>query len=156
MQNIKFKIVCFICLIILLNQPQKTYSQENASITISNTQFGTTFQIENDLLFKNDSLDITPMGFNIIDKIAETIKQTHTFCIVESSTQKFSHQNTNINSDWELTIIRSDKIINYLISEHGINPQRVFSSGFGEKLPTQKHKNRTTFILKNTPNLFIE
>lgn len=149
MINNELKTTYLICLTILITQLPTTLAQDTVQIKVLESQIGTVIQINNDVLFEENKLEIKPTGYNTLDKIADIIKKSNKSCIVESNTIKNSYKNTLTASDWELTIIRSDKIINYLINYHGIDPQKLYSNGFGEKLPEQNLYNRTDFLLKN-------
>ena len=147
MHNKLLKSFYIICFMIIIPQTSKTLATNQ--ITVQNSEIGVIIQIDNNLLFEDNNLNLRPRGYNTLDKIGEIIKNSNKTCIVESNTTKNKYKNSIASSDWELTIIRSDNIINYLINHHNINPQKLFSNGFGEKLPNQYLNNRTDFILKD-------
>lgn len=103
--------------------------------------------------------EINQSAFCILDIIARLIKTVDKPCIVESNTTSTAFENSNYLTNWELSVVRSNNIVSYLISKE-VPSNQIRANGFGEMLPFFKDSSiknmteRIDFIIFNYENKF--
>ena len=115
---------------------------------------GLIISVEEDLLFDGCETEIKKSGQSILDRISYILKNLDNNCVVENHTQKVC---SNKLENWELAMIRSGNIIEYMIKCNSVKPEQLFDIGYGEYMPfneqvnpnAEKLNNRVDFVIIN-------
>ncbi len=102
------------------------------------------------IVFKSGSADILPQGTEVLDKLADAIKDSTDTIRVEGHTDDkpiSDKLKTKYPSNWELSAARASAVARYFETKHFINPKRLESLGFSMYRPvapndTEENKQR--------------
>ncbi len=116
--------------------------------------------LNDNMLYKSGSYEISPAAMDILSKIAKIIKDYKDYdVLVEGNTDNVTINRTNIRNNWDLSALRASSVVQALQNDFGINPSRLTAGGRGEYNPVASNdseegraKNRRTQIII-TPNL---
>ena len=116
--------------------------------------------LNDNMLYKSGSYEISPAAMDILSKIAKIIKDYKDYdVLVEGNTDNVPINRTNIRNNWDLSALRASSVVQALQNDFGINPSRLTAGGRGEYNPVASNdseegraKNRRTQITI-TPNL---
>lgn len=123
---------------------------------IGKEELGVRISIASSLLFENSSSTFTKDATSIIEKIGTWMQKTKYKILIESHTEE------SLNSDhpfyrslWDLTSMRSSKIVRYLIDQKNIKDSRLISVGYGSSRPVvfiqsptlRERNNRVDFLI---------
>ena len=116
--------------------------------------------LNDNMLYKSGSYEISPSAMDILSKIAKIIKDYKDYdVLVEGNTDNVPISRTNIRNNWDLSALRASSVVQALQDDFGINPSRLSAAGRGEYNPVATNetadgraKNRRTQITI-TPNL---
>lgn len=116
--------------------------------------------LNDNMLYKSGSYDISPAAMDILCKIAKIIKDYKDYdVLVEGNTDNVPISRTNIRNNWDLSALRASSVVQALQNDFGINPARLTCGGRGEYNPVDtndtpegREKNRRTQIII-TPKL---
>lgn len=111
------------------------------------------------LLFKSASASVEPKGVEALEKIAEVmIKNEDINMAIEGHTDSLAINTARFKDNWDLSVARSVSVVR-LLTDNGVDPQRVTAAGKGEfnpigdnKTKEGRAKNRRTEIVL-TPKL---
>jgi chemotaxis protein MotB len=85
------------------------------------------------IVFKSGSADILPQGTEVLDKLADAIKDSTDTIRVEGHTDDTPISDklkVKYPSNWELSAARASAVARYFETKHFINPKRLESLGF--------------------------
>ncbi|HSD97941.1 MAG TPA: OmpA family protein [Sulfuricaulis sp.] len=85
------------------------------------------------VVFKSGSADILPQGAEVLDKLADAIKDSVNVIRVEGHTDDTpisGKLKTKYPSNWEFSAARASAVARYFETKHFINPKRLESLGF--------------------------
>lgn len=102
------------------------------------------------IVFKSGSADILPQGMEVLDKLAEAVKDSTDVIRVEGHTDDTPISDklkAKYPTNWELSAARASAVARYFETKHFINPKRLESLGFSMYRPvapndTQENKQR--------------
>jgi chemotaxis protein MotB len=121
-----------------LYEEMSEYIKENnlqASITLRLDERGLLVRFLDDVLYDSGKADLTPNARNIINKVAEIIRQNEKNIRVEGHTDNVPINTFRFPSNWELSTTRAVNVVKYLIEENGINAYRLSASGYSDQHP---------------------
>ena len=111
------------------------------------------------IFFEEDSDEISECSKCVLDIIGDILLFIDKPCIIESNTPKNTYQKTCYRSDWELTMVRAEKIADYLIKVRKIPPEKIRAAGFGAMMPFDDNvsfkgnlNRRIDFVILNRNN----
>lgn len=180
MKNKIERVVYFICFAILFYGITPAFAL-NCSTTIHAHSFGATSKIEH--LFKtkispyaNPIYSKVPRGLvisfdsriffdngqdNILENskpllhtIAQILKELPNECMVEGHSDNEILEK-NYSYLWELTTVRAEKIVDYLIKEEHVNSLKIYAAGFGEFMPYSDNVNSNANLNKRIDFVII-
>ncbi|WP_372521745.1 OmpA family protein [Sulfuricaulis sp.] len=109
------------------------------------------------IVFKSGSADILPQGAEVLDKLADAIKDSTDTIRVEGHTDDTPISDklkVKYPSNWELSAARASAVARYFETKHFINPKRLESLGFSMYHPVapndsdeNKQRNRRVEIV---------
>lgn len=116
--------------------------------------------LNDNMLYKSGSYEISPAAMDILSKIAKIIKDYKDYdVLVEGNTDNVPISKTNIRNNWDLSALRASSVVQALQNDFGIAPSRLTAGGRGEYNPIDtndtsagRQKNRRTEIII-TPKL---
>ncbi len=131
------------------------------SIIYSQVPRGLVVSLDSFLFFDQNSDEILESSKCLLDIIGEILKFIDKPCIIESNISKNTYQNSCYRSDWELTMVRAEKIADYFIKTLKIPPEKIRAAGFGSMMPFDDNvsyqgnlNHRIDFVILN-PTSFI-
>ena len=109
------------------------------------------------LLFKSASANVEPKGVEAIQKIAEVMKKNLDINMaIEGHTDSLAINTARFKDNWDLSVARSVSVVR-LLTDSGVDPERVTAAGKGEfspigdnKTKEGRAKNRRTEIVLNS------
>ncbi|MGA9031668.1 MAG: OmpA family protein [Sulfuricaulis sp.] len=109
------------------------------------------------VVFKSGSADILPQGAEVLDKLADAIKDSTAIIRVEGHTDDTpisGKLKAKYPSNWEFSAARASAVARYFETKHFINPKRLESLGFSMYHPVapndsdeNKQRNRRIEIV---------
>lgn len=109
----------------------------------------------NSAVFFDDGKDeIKECSKEILNKIAQIIKFIDKPCIIEGNTTKNTYTRSIYRSDWEISMVRAERIADYLIKAGNLSHDQIRAIGFGEFVPFNTSNNvemsqRIDFVILN-------
>ena len=113
---------------------------------------GLIISVKENVLFDECEPRLNLCACKFLDLFAELLKTIPNDCVIENHTNCDNIEN-NL-SNWELSSIRSSEISEYFL-KHGIDRDRVFDIGFGEKMPFYKNVSADNIELDNRIDFVI-
>ncbi len=114
---------------------------------------GLIISFDSNIFFEEGLDEIKENSKILLNNIGEIIKYLDKSCIIEGNAKANTIKNTHYNTNWEISIIRAEKIVQYLIKNQQLNPQKIHAVGFGEKIPLLKnnteYNQRIDFVILN-------
>lgn len=96
---------------------------------------GLVVSIQDTLLFASGSDEITPAARNILKKISTVLAATSNYIKIEGHTDNLPIHTAKFPSNWELSVLRATNVLHILMTEGGINSERLSATGYGEYRP---------------------
>lgn len=109
------------------------YNMEG-DVSVQNNIEGMLISLSEQLLFYPGTSDLKESAYPVLDSLAEMLMSMENDVRVEGHTDDTPPQNPAYASNWELSVARAVKVVNYLI-DAGIAPERMTASGKGEYSP---------------------
>ena len=109
------------------------YNMEG-DVSVQNNIEGMLISLSEQLLFDPGTSDLKETAYPVLDSLAEMLLSMENDVRVEGHTDDTPPQNQAYASNWELSVARAVKVVNYLI-DAGIAPARLTASGKGEYSP---------------------
>ncbi|MFT8872890.1 MAG: flagellar motor protein MotB [Sporolactobacillus sp.] len=116
-------------------------------VTLEETPRGVQLTFREQILFDLGKADLKPEALPILQKIGGLINQVNNEVSVEGFTDNtpYSSHNSPFQNNWELSGARAQTVMNYLIDNDHLQPNRFHFVGYGEYRPvvpndTPEHK----------------
>lgn len=113
---------------------------------------GLIVSIEDKEFFNANSVKISQNGVRILDKIGNILSSLNNAVVVEGHSDGEDFANTEFSESWEVSLARANNITKYLMMCDGVNPEKIFSIGYGEIMPLPEKitvTNRIDFVVLN-------
>ena len=127
------------------------------SIEINQLKGQLSVRMVDKIVFKSGSVEILPQGTEVLDKLADAIKDSTDTIRVEGHTDDTpisGKLKVKYPSNWELSAARASAVARYFETKHFINPKRLESLGFSMHHPVapndsdeNKQRNRRVEIV---------
>ncbi|SMO50885.1 chemotaxis protein MotB [Saccharicrinis carchari] len=116
--------------------------------------------MEEKLLFKSGSYQVSEVGVGALRKIAGVLEQKPDIkVLVEGHTDEVPYKSTVLLDNWDLSVKRATSVTRILLQNSSISPTRIIAAGRSEYVPVDasptpeaRRKNRRTEIILS-PNL---
>jgi chemotaxis protein MotB len=146
----------------LQNQEKQLRERLSKELTDKNVEIEqlrgqTVVRMPDKVVFKSGSADILPQGAEVLDKLADAIKDSVNVIRVEGHTDDTpisGKPKAKYPSNWELSAARAFAVARYFETKHFINPKRLESLGFSMYQPVapndseeNKQRNRRIEIV---------
>lgn len=107
---------------------------------------GLVLSFKDSLFFDSGKADIKTDELNKLIQIGKILNQpiiNGSYIRVEGHTDNRPINNSSYKSNWDLSVIRASNVVQVLISQSGISPQRISPAGYGEFRPKADNKDET-------------
>jgi chemotaxis protein MotB len=134
---------------------------ENKGLTVKQKNGKVYVSMEESLLFASGKYEVTAKGADALKKLAKVLEANADINImVEGHTDNVPYKGTDqLLDNWDLSAKRATTVVRILLTNSGINPERITAAGRSEYVPVDKaktpearSKNRRTEIIL-TPKL---
>lgn len=126
------------------------------------TERGLVIHILESTLFDVGSAELKMRAMEVLDLVAEQVKDRPNHIRVEGHTDDRPIQTAIFPSNWELSSARATSVVRYLSDNHGIAPDRISALGYGEFRPVKPNnsvenraKNRRVDVVVLTMELTL-
>jgi chemotaxis protein MotB len=122
----------------ILYEEMSEFVKENnleTSIVLILDERGLLVRFMDNVLFDSGKADLTLSAREIIDKVAEIIRENDKNVRVEGHTDNVPINTIRFPSNWELSTTRAVNVVKYLIEECGIEAKRMSASGYSDQHP---------------------
>lgn len=129
----------------------------NGNVLYSKVPRGLVVSINSNLFFNQNDDELLNSAEPLLHDIAEILISLNKICTIESSSDFDLPQNSKYNYNWELSTVRANKIVDYLIKNEKINPNNISAIGYGEISPLKTNYNfssRIDFVIMNYEKLY--
>jgi len=129
---------------------------ENKGLTVMQKNGKVYVSMDESLLFASGKYEVTAKGIDALKKLAKVLETNVDINImVEGHTDNVPYKGTDqLLDNWDLSAKRSTSVIRILLSNSGINPERITSAGRSQYCPVDnantpeaRAKNRRTEII---------
>ncbi len=100
---------------------------------------GLIVSINEDCFFNEGEARIKESSLCLLDTIILLLKQLPNYCVVENHTE----ENSNDDENWELSLERSDNIVEYMITYGALPSSQLFALGYGQYMPFRGNVEHT-------------
>lgn len=119
---------------------------------------GLVISLNDTLLFDTGSADIREEQKSTLMAIGGMLKKLPNYIRVEGYTDNVPINNNKFHSNWELSVIRATNVVEILVKNVGIDPQKISAVGYGEYRPIAPNDNdkdrqlnrRVDIVIMNT------
>lgn len=109
--------------------------QFGTDVTITKNERGITIHMLEQLLFTSGHSELKPSAYATLDSIAAVIHQLPNDVRVEGHTDNVPIATREFPSNWHLSVSRAVTTAYYLITQHGLNPDKIAVVGYSEFKP---------------------
>ncbi len=114
-------------------------------IICNETNRGLVISFDANIFFENGDDEIKENSKIYLDEIGKILKNIDKCCIIETFSKI---ANTEGYTNWEISTFQAQKISEYLIKVHQLNPQKIRTIGFGSIMPKNLNP-RIDFVILN-------
>ncbi len=101
---------------------------------------GMVISLPNDILFDSGEADVKPEMKPVLDQIAELLNSIDSPIQVEGYTDNVPVNNSKYRSNWQLSAERAANVVQYLVDNYKIKPERLVAIGYGEYKPVASNE----------------
>lgn len=131
-----------------------------SGVTITNDERGITIHMLEKLLFASGAADVKPSAFATLDSISAVIWELPNDVRVEGHTDDKPIATIAFPSNWHLSVSRAVNTAFYLITRHGLNPDKIAVVGYSEFRPlvandseeNRARNRRVDIVIIDTPD----
>lgn len=119
----------------LIQRAFKNTLPDRKTIVYTKVPRGLVLSIDESEFFDNGCAVVKTTGKQLLNNISDVLKEFHNQCVVESHTDEPIPENSSLTEDWELSIMRANAIVDYIIIKTRLPYDKIFPVGFGEIMP---------------------
>jgi len=108
---------------------------DSALVSIEMSERGLVIHIMESALFKPGLAELEPRAQQILDLVAEHLKDVSNHIRIEGHTDNIPINTNKYPSNWELSSARATEVVRYFVTNHAIPPSRISALGYGEYRP---------------------
>lgn len=127
-----------------ITQDLKLVSDQNAPVIAREDRLQ--MALPDDILFDPGTGDLTVPSRLVLHSIALALKRVPYTILIEGHTDNIPlRPGSHFASNWELSLARAMSVMNYLVNDEGIAPERLGVAAFGEyqpRMPNDTPENR--------------
>jgi chemotaxis protein MotB len=130
-----------------------------SGVTITKNERGITIHMVEKLLFASGAADVKESAYATLDSIASVIRTLPNDVRVEGHTDDVPISTKEFPSNWHLSVSRAVNTAFYLITMHGLNPDKIAVVGYSEFKPlvandseeNRARNRRVDIVILDTP-----
>ncbi|RYL95830.1 flagellar motor protein MotB [Sporolactobacillus sp. THM7-4] len=136
------------------------YIKENKlspNVSLAETPRGIQLTFREKILFDLGKADIKPNAEPVLKQIGGILNEVPNDVSVEGYTDNtpFRGSHSRIRSNWELSGVRAQKVMNYLIHKDKLPPSRFHFTGYGQYKPIVKNDTPAHKAMNRRVNIVI-
>ena len=118
---------------------------------------GLVVSVSEEELFCGTCDKIDGRGLHILNAIAQEINSFNNICIIEGHTRDLNKNGSKVYSEnWELSLARANKLALYFIRCNRVDPNKIFSIGYGEYMPFHDNVSYTGNLNNRIDFVFLD
>ncbi len=107
-----------------------------SSVSFKVTSRGLVVSIVTDqVLFDTNKADLKPVGQQVLDAIAPALRNLPNDISIEGHTDNVPIKGGPFASNWELSAVRATTVLRYLVTNDGLDPNRMSATGYADTRP---------------------
>ena len=114
-------------------------SELKGGVTTSIQERGLVISFNDNLFFNSGEATIKPDFQGKLISISKVLNGIDNYIHVEGHTDNVAINNNTFHSNWQLSSIRAANVVEFLISQGNVKPERLSSVGYGEYRPVQSN-----------------
>lgn len=141
-----------------LNQQMQEYIEANNlgnSIKIYTQERGLVISLNETMLFPRGQSRLTPEAQEIMRKVGISLRGLKNYIRVEGHTDNLPISTADYRSNWELSTSRATSVLQYLLTDSSLSPQRFSAVGFGEYRPIASNEKEAGRSLNRRVDIVI-
>ena len=104
-------------------------------ITVIKEKRGVVLRLKDSVLFDPGKAEINNKKNPLLARVASVLKETHLYVYVEGHTDATPIHTSKYPSNWELSVARSVSVVECLIENYSVEPEKFRVTGYGETMP---------------------
>ena len=109
--------------------------ESEGAIDVKSDSRGVVISVADNLFFETGSADIKGASKEVFDSLATVLTKLPQMIRIEGHSDNIPIKNASYPSNWELSASRAINVAKYLIDAHGIQPERLSTTGYAEFRP---------------------
>lgn len=126
-----------------------------AKVSVTTEERGIVLSFQDNVLFELGSDQLTAQARDILDRVAPMLANTPNYIRVEGHTDNLPISTARFPSNWELSAARATNVVQQLIETHGLQPQKLSATAYGEYRPRAPNDSETNRQLNRRVDLII-
>ncbi|WP_238915988.1 flagellar motor protein MotB [Clostridium sp. YIM B02555] len=114
-------------------------SELKGGVTTSIQERGLVISFNDNLFFNSGEATIKPDFQGKLISISKVLNGIDNYIHVEGHTDNVAINTTYFHSNWQLSSIRAANVVEFLISQGNVKPERLSSIGYGEYRPVKSN-----------------
>ncbi|MCC0782094.1 flagellar motor protein MotB [Clostridioides sp. ES-S-0108-01] len=135
LQNVEFKKV---------GEEIQKYLNENGmanSVSLKVQDRGLVIRLKDTILFDTGKSIVKDNSRDKIIQIGKMLNEMNSYMRVEGHTDNMSIKNSEFKSNWDLSVMRATNVVQLLIDNAGISPDKLSAVGYGEFRPIAENSS---------------
>ncbi|EST10680.1 OmpA/MotB family protein [Sporolactobacillus laevolacticus] len=126
-------------------------------VSLVETARGVQLTFREKILFDLGKANLKPNAKSVLGKIGNILKSVPNDISIEGHTDNtpFRNQESAIHSNWELSGLRAQTVMNYLINKDELLPKRMHFVGYGEYQPIVKNDTPEHKAMNRRVNIVV-
>ncbi|WP_353947437.1 flagellar motor protein MotB [Sporolactobacillus sp. Y61] len=132
-------------------------SHLNSDVSLVETPRGVQMTFREQILFDLSSADLKPNAAPVLKKIGGILSEVPNEISIEGHTDNTPYRGSRsyIHSNWELSGVRAQRVMNFLIKNDKLNPARFHFVGYGEYRPVVKNDTPEHKAMNRRVNIVV-
>lgn len=101
-------------------------------VDVSVDERGVVVSIKEAGSFPTGSADLSPVARDVLDRIVDAVRDVRNGLRVEGHTDDVPIRGGRFASNWELSTARATAVVQHLVTQGGLGPDRLSAAGYGE------------------------
>jgi len=110
-------------------------SNLQAKVSVVSEERGVVLSFQGEVLFKLGSAELTPRAREIIHKVGPVLESMPNYLRVEGHTDDLPIVSAPYPSNWELSAARASSVLQEMLKNYNIHPERMSAVAYGEYRP---------------------
>lgn len=130
-------------------------SNLQAKVTVTMEERGVVLSFQDEVLFRLGSAELTPKARQIVHKIGPMLAAMPNYLRVEGHTDDLPIISAPFPSNWELSAARANSVLQELLRNFDIHPQRMSAVSYGEYRPIVENDSDSHRQMNRRVNIVV-